>query len=59
MQKANCKSVSGHRERGRTNRSGKQDGGQFVAAIFWVGITLVVTFLLWSFAMVLLQAFEH
>jgi hypothetical protein len=40
-------------KKGRTSKNGKP----FVTAIFWIGITLVLTFTLWAFAMVLLEAF--
>ncbi|MCL6462996.1 MAG: hypothetical protein K6T49_00585 [Acidobacterium ailaaui] len=31
---------------------------QFANAIYWIGAGLVMTFLLWTFALVLMQAFS-
>jgi hypothetical protein len=41
---------------GRKNRNQKQDRNKFVAVVFGVGVVLVFTFLLWTIAMVVLQA---
>ncbi len=53
LPKAGSKCVSKPMKKGRTSKNGKP----FVTAIFWIGITLVLTFTLWAFAMVLLEAF--
>jgi hypothetical protein len=44
---------------GRKNRNEKQDRNKFVAVVFGVGVVLVFTFLLWTIAMVVLQAVEQ
>jgi hypothetical protein len=54
-----AKYVTGRVTSSRPGRRRKQDGDKFVAAVFWVGITLVLAFVLWSFAMVFLEALEQ
>ncbi len=58
MQKMSYKSLSGRLITGRTRRT-RQGWNQFVTAVFWAGITIVCTMLLWTFAMVLLEAWEQ
>jgi hypothetical protein len=38
------------------SRVGSRNGDRFVTVIFYIGMTLVFTFVLWTFAMVFLQA---
>ena len=59
MQKVTYKSIPGRMAKGRMHRSERHDGNTIVAAIFWVGITLVFAFLLWTFTMVFLQALDR
>jgi hypothetical protein len=54
--KTAAKYVSGRRIPSRTNRSESQHRHEFVAIIFGIGMALLLAFLLWTFAMVFLQA---
>ena len=53
--KSTCQQMSN--ERCRRNR--KLSEKRFEAAISWIGMGVVILFVLWTFAMVLLQAWEQ
>ncbi len=53
LQKAKSEYVSKSMKNGRPSKNSKP----LMTAIFWIGITLVSTFALWTCAMVLLEAF--
>jgi hypothetical protein len=44
--------------RGRMRGTGRREH-KFVTGVFYVGIALVLTFVLWTFAMVFLQAVDQ
>ncbi len=59
VHKAVAKHVSGRIIHCRSNRRTKRDSNRFVTVVFRVGIALVLTFLLLTFAMVFLQGLEQ
>lgn len=59
VRKAAPKYIPGRRTNNCQIGSRKQCGNEFVTVVFRIGIVLVFTFLLWTLAMVLLQAFEQ
>lgn len=59
MQKMSYKGLSGRMIAGRAPRRAKQGWNQFVTAVFWAGITIVCTMVLWTVGMVLLEAWEQ
>jgi hypothetical protein len=59
VHKAAGKYASGRVTHNRANRRGKQYSNRFVTVVFGVGVTLVLTFLLLTFAMVFLEALKQ
>ena len=59
VRKAAPKYISGRRTNHYQIGSRRQYGNKFVTAVFRIGVVLVFTFLLWTLAMVLLQALEQ
>jgi hypothetical protein len=57
--KTTSKYIAGRMTNHRMNRGRKKHGNRFVNAVFCIGIILVLTFLLWTFAMVLLESMER
>ena len=59
VRKAAHKHISGRRTNNYQIGSRRQYGNKFVTVVFRIGVVLVFTFLLWTLAMVLLQAWEQ
>jgi hypothetical protein len=59
VRKAAPKYISGRRINNCQIPSRNRYGNKFVTVVFRIGIVLVFTFLLWTLAMVLLQALEQ
>jgi hypothetical protein len=59
VHKAAGRYASGRMTNGRKNRNEKQYRNKFVAVVLGGGVVFVFTFLLWTIAMVVLQALEQ